>query len=104
MFAHYRALIELRRSDPVVAHGDFTMLLPEDERIYAFTRQLDDVTLLVLANFSGAPAAATIPDGAQWAAAEVVLGNYSGSGAPTTDPGGAIRLRPWEALVLRTAG
>ena len=40
VFHHYRRLIELRHAEPVVAHGDFTMLLPDDERVYAFTRRL----------------------------------------------------------------
>ena len=53
VFHHYRRLIELRHTEPVVAHGDFTMLLPDDERVYAFTRRLGDVELLVLGNFSG---------------------------------------------------
>ena len=52
-FAHYRRLIGLRHTEPVVAHGDFTMLLPDDTGVYAFTRRLDDVELLVLANFTG---------------------------------------------------
>ena len=56
VFHHYRRLIELRHTEPVVAHGDFTMLLPDDERVYAFTRRLGDVELLVLGNFSGEPA------------------------------------------------
>ena len=30
IFAHYRRLIALRHSDPVVVHGDFRMLLPDD--------------------------------------------------------------------------
>ena len=34
-----------------MAHGDFTMLLPDDEQVYAFTRRLGDVELLVLGNF-----------------------------------------------------
>jgi hypothetical protein len=50
VFHHYRRLIELRRSEPVIAHGDFRMLLPDDERVYAFTRRLGDVELLVLGN------------------------------------------------------
>ena len=53
VFHHYRRLIELRHDEPVVAHGDFTMLLPDDERVYAFTRRLGDVELLVLGNFTG---------------------------------------------------
>ena len=62
VFHHYRRLIELRHTEPVVAHGDFTMLLPDDERVYAFTRRLGDDELLVVANFSGE---ATIVDAAQ---------------------------------------
>src|SRR5919202_2730700 len=36
---HYRRLIELRHSEPVVAHGDFTILLADDPRVYAYTRR-----------------------------------------------------------------
>ena len=53
VFHHYRRLIELRHTEPVVAHGDFTMLLADDPRVYAFTRRLGDDELLVLGNFSG---------------------------------------------------
>ena len=38
VFSHYRRLIALRHDEPAVAHGDFTMLLPDDESVYAFTR------------------------------------------------------------------
>ncbi len=59
---HYRALIALRHAEPAVVLGDFTMLLPDDRAVYAFTRRLDDVELLVVGNFSGALVAATIDD------------------------------------------
>jgi oligo-1,6-glucosidase len=92
VFHHYRRLIELRHSEPVVAHGDFTMLLPDDERVYAFTRRLGDTELLVLGNFSGDDAAVALPE----ADGELLLGNYPDAGEP-------LRLRPWEARVLRRA-
>ena len=69
VFHHYRRLIELRHDEPVVAHGDFTMLLPGDPVVYAFTRRLADVELLVLGNFSSAPVTADVPSAAEWAAA-----------------------------------
>src|SRR3954466_4386797 len=50
VFHHYRRLIELRHALPVIASGDFTMLLENDERVYAFTRALDGDELLVLGN------------------------------------------------------
>ena len=39
VFSHYRRLISLRHTEPAVAHGDFTMLLPDDDAVYAFTRR-----------------------------------------------------------------
>jgi oligo-1,6-glucosidase len=90
VFHHYRRLIELRHTEPVVAHGDFTMLLPDDERVYAFTRRLGDVELLVLGNFSGEPAAPEIPG---WEDAEVLVGS------PAPDRG--LALTPWEGRVYR---
>jgi oligo-1,6-glucosidase len=97
VFSHYRRLIALRHTEPVVAHGDFTMLLPDDDAIYAFTRRLGPVELLVLGNFSGTDAHADIPG---WEGAEVVLGNYPDAAHPCGkgDPGA---LRPWEATVHR---
>ncbi|HEY0214879.1 MAG TPA: alpha-glucosidase, partial [Cellulomonas sp.] len=53
VFHHHRRLIALRHEDPTVALGDFTMLLPEDEQVYAFTRSLDGDVLLVVVNVSG---------------------------------------------------
>jgi oligo-1,6-glucosidase len=90
VFHHYRRLIELRHTEPVVAHGEFAMLLPDDERVYAFTRRLGDDELLVLGNFSGEDAAVDLPE----LGGELVLGNYPDAGEPGV-------LRPWEARILR---
>ncbi|MCC2321645.1 glycoside hydrolase family 13 protein [Cellulomonas xiejunii] len=98
VFHHYRRLIALRHDDPVVRLGDFTMLLPEHPHVYAFTRALDGVRLLVLGSFSGDEQAVEVGPG--WDDAEVVLGNHA---EPARVAGGAAALRPWEAVVLRTA-
>ena len=96
VFHHYRRLIELRHDEPVVAHGDFTMLLARDPIVYAFTRRLADVELLVLGNFSSEPVTADVPAADEWAAAELVLANYPAVGDAVT-----LELRPWEARVYR---
>lgn len=94
VFAHHRRLIALRHEDPVVALGDFGMLLPDHDDVYAFTRSLDGDTLLVVCNLGPTPQplADLLPEAV---GAEVVLGNL-----PEDDP--AV-LRPWEARVLRPA-
>ncbi len=91
VLAHYRRLIALRHELPVVAHGDFAMLLPDDEQVYAFTRAHEGVELLVLANFGTSEQHVELPD---WAGAELLLGNYP-------DGGPDLTLRAWEAQVLR---
>lgn len=108
VFHHYRRLIELRHTDPVVVHGDFTMLLPNDERVYAFTRRLDEAELLVVANVSGDDVEVQLPDAARWQHAELVLDNINGTGlgdqhvVPPAQPADVVRLQPWEAQVWRS--
>ena len=86
VFHHYRRLIALRHALPVIADGDFTMLLADDERVYAFTRALDGVELLVLGNFTGDEVIVDLPG---WEDAEALIG------AP------GLTLGPWEGKALR---
>jgi oligo-1,6-glucosidase len=94
--AHYRRLIRLRHDLPVVAHGDFTMLVPDDPRVYAFLRSYEEDTLLVAANFSSEEAVVEIDDAGAWADAELVLGNLEEVARPC---GPGLVLAPWEARV-----
>ena len=96
VFSHYRRLAAMRHELPVVAHGDFTMLLPDDEQVYAFTRRLGSTALLVIANFGDRLREVTLPVAADWAGAELVLSNY-GSDADE------FVLRAWEAHVYLRA-
>ncbi|MBT2554026.1 alpha-glucosidase [Arthrobacter sp. ISL-5] len=91
VFSFYRQVIALRHADPVVAYGDFTMLLPDDEHIYAFRRSLPDAEMLVLGNFSGTGQSAGVEG--SWGGAELVLGNYPQEAG--------LQLRPWEVKVFR---
>ena len=97
VFHHYRRLIELRHTEPAVVHGDFTMLLPDHERLYVFARRHEDVELLVVSNWGEAEV--SLPAGLVegWRGAELVLGNVRGGGAPTVD----VPLGGWEARVYR---
>jgi oligo-1,6-glucosidase len=89
VFHYYRQLIKLRHDEPAVVDGDFTMLLPNDERLYAYTRRLEETELLVVGNFTGETVEAEI-DG--WDDAEVVLANLPVSG---------MTMAPWQAVVRR---
>jgi oligo-1,6-glucosidase len=94
---HYRRLIELRHQLEVVRLGEFTLLLPEDEQVYAFTRSLDREALLVVANLTSEEAHVELPDVGDWEGAEVLISTYD-------DPLAVAdleALRPWETTVYR---
>jgi oligo-1,6-glucosidase len=92
VFHHYRKLIALRRAEPAVAFGDFTMLLGDDPQVYAFTRRHENTELLVVVNVSGAPATPDLPA----PRGELILANV-----PDGDE--KLALAPWEARVYRCA-
>jgi oligo-1,6-glucosidase len=97
ILAHFRRVISLRHDEPVVAYGDFTMLVPEHEQLYAFLRSLEGTTLFVVGNFSGEPVSLdAVPGIEDWLTADLVLGNY-----PDADDSHAPTLRAWEARVYR---
>ena len=99
VYEHYRQLIALRHTDPVVTEGDFELLLPDHPAIWAFLRRTGHAELLVAANFSSEEVAGTpLPLDSAWAAAQVVLANLPGTPLrPLPD----LKLRPWESIIWR---
>jgi len=95
VFHYYRRLIALRKTDRVMAFGDFEMLLPSDSQVYAFTRTLGDEGLLVLANWSNEAIERTL----EFARADMVTVMHNYEDAPAFDS--ALSLRPWEVVVYR---
>ncbi|MGX1163446.1 oligo-1,6-glucosidase [Arthrobacter sp. SLBN-100] len=93
VYAYYQQLIAFRHDEPVVVHGDFTLLVPDDPHLYAFIRRLESQSLLVVVNVSDN--AIECPSALQADTGHQVLGNYP---QQSTVRG---QLRPWEALVYK---
>ena len=89
VFSFYQKLIRLRKTHPVIVHGDFTLLMPEDEQVFAYTRRYEGRTLLVACNFSCEDAAL---DEHAATRGEMLAANYD-------EPGERAVLRPWEVRV-----
>ena len=89
VFHHYRRLIELRKTYPVFRDGSFTLLLPEDPNIFAYTRDTEQEHLLVVCNFTDKTLHLDAPENFQ--GAEVLLANYTEA---------SESLRPYEAVML----
>lgn len=52
---HYRRLVALRNSSPLLVAGAFRDLLPGDEALYAYERALGDERAVIVANFTPEP-------------------------------------------------
>jgi oligo-1,6-glucosidase len=98
VFHHYRRLIALRKSEPVMVHGRYDLLLPEHAEIYAYTRTLGDARLLVVCNFGAGTPLFALPADVSFASAELLIANLPV--APEVELR-ALPLRPWEARVYR---
>ena len=95
VFYYYQKLIHLRKEKPVFVDGKFDLLLPEDEKIFAYTRTDEHTKILVCTNFTDEEVSCPLLD--EWKDGDVWIWNYD------NDRDGNI-LRPYEAVIIETAG
>ena len=60
VFHYYKKLIQLRKEYDIIIDGHYNLLLPEDERIFAYERILGGQKLLVICNFTQEEAECTL--------------------------------------------
>ena len=89
VFHHYRKLIELRKTYDVFREGTFTLLCPESEQVFAYTRDTERAHLLVVCNFTGREVPFNVP--AVYHGAQVLLSNCQND---------SDTLSPYEATML----
>jgi oligo-1,6-glucosidase len=94
VFYYYQKLISMRKENPVMVYGDYELLLPDHEFIYAYTRTLENEKWLVLLNFCNNEQQIDLPDELN-SAKELILSNYK-----EESPDKEI-LRPYEARVYK---
>jgi oligo-1,6-glucosidase len=88
---YFKKAVQLRKSNPVLVYGKYTLLDAENPQVYAYTRELDGKRVLILLNFSTQNALAKT--GLDLSKAKVLLSNYGATKATTS-------LRPYEAMVI----
>ncbi|MDS0279730.1 alpha-glucosidase [Halomicroarcula sp. S1AR25-4] len=92
---YYRRLIDRRHDADVLVYGDYDLLCPDDEQLYAYTRTRDDEAVLVVLNWSADPAAFE-PEDIDVSASSVLISNYDDASAR----GVRRDYRPYEAVVV----
>ena len=102
VFAFYQRLIALRHNNPVVAAGTWKPVDTGDERVYAFTRELNGTTLLTMVNLSGDRAAVPAESAALVASGvsepQIVISTRGASHAVVSLANG--ELSAWEGVVV----
>ena len=89
VFYHYQNLIRLRKEYDVLRNGSFELLCPEDEKVFAYTRDTQQEHMLVVCNFTAETLRYDVPE--RFWGSEVLLNNYRED---------APELRPYEAVIL----
>lgn len=92
IFSCYKKLIHLRKTMPVFADGDFTLLHAQDENIFAYTRENEEAQLLVICNFYGNEVVCSMENTASM---QLLVSNYK-------DAENMSMLRPYEARMYIT--
>ncbi|MDO4680237.1 MAG: alpha-glucosidase [Aerococcus sp.] len=96
VFYHYQHLIQLRKHYSIIVHGTYRLIAPEDSVVYAYVREYQNQTLLVICSFSEQPVNFTIPDTYQDQTATLLSTNYPEREAKLAPE---ITLAPYEARV-----
>ena len=97
VFHYYKKLIQLRKKYDIIVYGDYELLLPESQTLYAYLRTLEDQKLLAVCNFTETEGMMDLGDaGLTSPNAECLISNYEN---PVW--GEQITLRPYEAVVWK---
>ncbi|WP_400246614.1 alpha,alpha-phosphotrehalase [Niallia sp. JL1B1071] len=97
VFYHYQNLIKLRKEYDIITDGDYELLAPDDDKVFAYLRSTDKEKLLVVNNFYEEEAVFTLPKHMDTTGltSTTLLSNYTDSASL----GESITLRPYESIV-----
>ena len=94
VFSFYKELVKLRKEKPVIVNGEYRLLDPESEDVFAYERSFHEEHLLVVCSFAEKELLWRLPEEMAGQAAKRVIGNYEGQ-----QWGPEFMLRPYEASV-----
>lgn len=93
VYCFYQQVIRVRKHNPIVRDGNFTLLWPDHEKIFAYIRNLNGEQLKIYCNFS--QETVTVPESMDRPGVELVLTNYKKEDLKPD------QLAPYEARVVQ---
>ena len=94
IFYYYKKLIELRHKESLLTEGNYQLLLPEDEKIFAYLRNTENETWLIVANMSEDTALTDELKPFVNDKQDIMIGNYDRANLDEA-------LRPYESFMMR---
>ena len=91
---HFKKMVQLRKDNAVLVYGKYTLLAPDHEDIYAYTRELGDDRVLVLLNFSDHDS--SIELAGIGSISETLINNFQ----EVDKEQSIITLRPYQAIIF----
>ncbi len=95
VLSYYRDMIKLRKSEEVFVYGIYNLILEDDDKVYAYTRTLNDTTAVVISNLSGEEATYKF-DNIVLSSSNLKLSNYE---VPSHKGITNFELKPYETRV-----
>ena len=96
---YYRALVQLRKDQPVIAEGSIRFLDTGNDRVFAYERSQEGRTLTVVCSFSGRHEAISKELAERICTGTMLIGNYGADDA-RQEQGTQGMLRPYEAVAV----
>lgn len=97
IFKYYQALIRLRKTHPIIAEGSYCGIQMDHPSIYAYLREYQGQTLLVLNNFYGQATEIDLSsEDLPWTQANYFFGNYERTDVLSAK----LTLAPYETLAI----
>jgi glycosidase len=97
IYHYYRNLIQIRKENPALIYGSYELILKEHDHVYAYTRNLGDEKILILANLFGEETQLILPENLMDFSFELLLSNNE----ITKEGGSKIVFKPYEARVYK---
>ncbi|WP_163712767.1 glycoside hydrolase family 13 protein [Mangrovibacterium lignilyticum] len=90
---YFRKMVKTRKDNPVLIYGKYHLLDKDNPNIYAYTRELNGATLLVVLNFTDENQVWDLPKGENLGG--VLINNYNDLAIAD----GSFKLRPYQAII-----
>lgn len=90
---YYRKLVKIRKANPTLQYGKYTVLDRDNPNVFSYTRELDGKKLLILLNFTEKEAPYSID--LSTTNAKIILNNYSNTNSIQSNT-----LRPYESVIM----